>query len=456
MTLLSRFRAGRPAASRPVGCERSDDAAERWQRYWNVAFFGLLGSATIAAVADAATGWERRAGFVLVAALLFGWYRALIVTGKAWSGRRGTASRYFLGLVAAFIALVLLHPAAMLLTPALYWQLYSLWPVRWSVPGSALLSILIWFLSASRDGRLPRASPGQLIGFAVTIAVSGLLAAYIDAIIRQSRERQRLLDELAATRRELAAAERQAGVEQERQRLAGEIHDTLAQGFASVVVHLEAAETAVPEAATLARTHLAAARGAAREGLAESRRLVWALRPEALARSSLPAAIARTAARWKTPTGAAATATIVGTARPLAPEAEVALLRAAQEALANVAKHAGATSATITLSYLDDAVALDVHDDGVGFDPDAARRRRSANDASGFGLIGMEERVEALGGFVSIESEPGGGTTLAVNLPAPPPRGLAALGATVGATAGRAVADDPTPGTRLAPEAVGG
>jgi signal transduction histidine kinase len=451
MTLLSRIRAGRPGAPRPVGCGPSEDAAERWQRYWSGAFYLLLGAATIATVADAGTGWERRAGFVLVASVLVGWYRVFISSGRAWTDGPRTAALSYLGLVAAFVALVLLHPAAMFLTAALYWQLYSLVPVRWSIPGSAALTVLIWFLSAWRDGQVPRPTPGQLLIFAVMIAVSGLLAAYIDAIVRQSRERQRLLDELAATRRELAAAERQAGVEQERQRLAGEIHDTLAQGFASIVVHLQAAETAVPGTETAAGRHLDAARRAAREGLAESRRLVWALRPEALTRSSLPDAVRRTASRWRSSNGATATATVVGTARQLAPEAEVALLRATQEALANIAKHAGATKATVTLSYLDDAVALDVHDDGVGFDPDARRRGRTAEDASGFGLIGMEERVEALGGVVTIESEPGGGTTLAVNLPTPPLPEAAAIGE----AEERPVVGDQAPDARLVPEAVG-
>lgn len=449
MTLLSRFRMGRADVGGPRQHASSTDAAERWQRYWNVAFFCLLGAATISALADTSTSWGRRLGFAAVASLLFGWYRVFISSGRAWTGGGATAALYYLGLVAAFIALVLLHPAAMLITAALYWQLYSVAPVRWSIPGSAVLTVLVWFLSASRDGPVPRPTSVQLLILAVSVAVGGLLAAYIDAIIRQSRERQRLVDELAATRRELAAAERQAGVEQERQRLAGEIHDTLAQGFASVVVHLEAAETAVPVAAAATRAHLAAARGAARDGLAESRRLVWALRPEALTRSSLPDAVTRTAARWTTPTGATATATVVGSPRRLAPEAEVALLRATQEALANVAKHAAATRATVTLSYLDDAVALDVQDDGIGFDP-AARSRRAVDDAGGFGLIGMEERVAAVGGFVSIESEPGGGTTLAVNLPAPPlPSPPALL-----ATAGEPVAVEATPGASLVPEVV--
>jgi signal transduction histidine kinase len=106
---------------------------------------------------------------------------------------------------------------------------------------------------------------------------------------------------------------------------------------------------------------------------------------------------------------------VTGVPIMLHPEAEIALLRALQESLANVHKHARARSVAATLSYMEDLVVLDVRDDGSGFVPD--QLARGGGTAGGFGLRAMRERVEELGGIVSIESEPGEGTTLTVTLP---------------------------------------
>jgi signal transduction histidine kinase len=210
---------------------------------------------------------------------------------------------------------------------------------------------------------------------------------------------------------------RESGERVERQRLAHEIHDTLIQGFASIVMNLEAAERLPGNSS--ARRHLDEARHTARESLAEARRIVWALRPEALEDASLPEALSRLAERWAEGSSVATDVTVTGRPRPLAPEAEVTLLRAAQEALTNVRKHAGANRVMLTLSYMEDRVTLDVKDDGAGFEPG---RSGSTMSNGGFGLRAMRERVERSGGSLLVESEPGKGTVLAVELPEPPGR----------------------------------
>lgn len=217
---------------------------------------------------------------------------------------------------------------------------------------------------------------------------------------------------------------RRAGLLGERKRLAGEIHDTLAQDFTSIVTNLEAAEAAFgsrePLEAVRGLEHLDRARSIAREGLTEARRLVRALKPRLLEDTALPEALSRLARGWSEASGVAATCTTTGPVRPLPPEVESALFRAAQEALTNVAKHAGASRAAITLSYVGDQVVLDVLDDGRGFDPSAAANAGvagAANAVGGYGLAGMRERAEALGGTLTVESAPGEGTTLAVELP---------------------------------------
>lgn len=206
---------------------------------------------------------------------------------------------------------------------------------------------------------------------------------------------------------------KRAGVLDERQRLAHEIHDTLAQGFTSIVTNLEAAEGAD---APKAKHHLDNARAIARESLAEARRLVWALSPGQLEDAPLPDAIRALVERWAADTGVRAEAVITGEPRPLPAPIEAAALRVAQEALANIGKHARASRAAITLSYMPDSLVLDARDDGVGFDVSSSDGLPS-KDGSGFGLRSMCERVGKVGGSLSIESEAGEGVALSVEIP---------------------------------------
>ena len=165
--------------------------------------------------------------------------------------------------------------------------------------------------------------------------------------------------------------------------MAREIHDTLAQGLTGIITQLQAAEQAADDLAGW-RRHFEAATGLARDSLSEARRSVEALRPESLETGRLSEALAEVAGRWSTLHGIPAQVTTTGTARPMPSEAEFALLRTAQEALANVAKHAHATRVGVTLSYMEHEVALDVRDDGRGFDlaqlcTEAARTRPATN-----------------------------------------------------------------------------
>lgn len=212
-----------------------------------------------------------------------------------------------------------------------------------------------------------------------------------------------------------------SGMMNERRRLAHEIHDTLIQGFASIVMNLEAAEGSLGENPA-ANRHLDEARRTARESMDEARRMVWALRPEALEGASLSEAFSRLATRWSEANGVRAEVTVTGSPRRLPPETEVTLLRVAQEALANIRKHAAASRVVLTLSYMEDRVTLDAQDDGVGFGPGTSRNGSDSvlngNGLGGFGLRTMRERVEHNGGRLLVESEPGRGTALVAELPA--------------------------------------
>ena len=239
---------------------------------------------------------------------------------------------------------------------------------------------------------------------------------WVDAIMRQSQDRHRLIEELEATRAELATAERQAGMLGERQRLAQEIHDTLAQGVTSVITLLEATEAELAAGQATARRHLGHALRTARDTLAESRRFVWALQPEALDQDSLTEALGRLAGTLADETGMTARFLVTGDPHPMGPPVELALLRAAQEGTSNIRKHARAGEAVLTLSYLDDRVILDVRDDGCGFDAAAADAHR-ADVSSGLGLRGLRARLAVLGGGLKVESAHGEGTVLVAQVP---------------------------------------
>lgn len=302
----------------------------------------------------------------------------------------------------------------LMLLSGLYSQVYGMPPLRWKLIGGFILTILTTWHQIAIMEFIPW---WYLIMVGMIYIVAAMLAVFIHAIMDQSRERQRLIEELQTTRGDLAAAERLAGVLEERQRLAREIHDTLAQGFTSIIMHLEAIEAALGSDPAVVQKHLDQARNSARESLAEARRIVWALQPESLERSSLAEVLQRLAERWSEENHIPAGVIVTGAVRASLPEIEVTLLRVAQESLANIRKHAKASTVMLTLSYMDDLVALDVHDDGAGFDLDRALAQANGDHASGFGLRSMRERVEALDGTLSVESAPGEGTTVAVALP---------------------------------------
>ncbi|TDP28403.1 sensor histidine kinase [Nocardia ignorata] len=256
---------------------------------------------------------------------------------------------------------------------------------------------------------------GPILGAAVAVAV---VWGY-QALYRESEQRRRLIEELTATRADLATAQHAAGVLAERERLAREIHDTLAQGLSSIQLLLRAAERALPVRPENAARYVDQARQAAVDNLAEARRFVAALAPPALEGTTLADALERLSATTSTRHHITVRFHLTGEPVPLATAHEVALLRVAQSALANTVRHAEATTADVTLSYLDDRVAVDIVDDGGGFDP----HQVPAPDPTtgGFGLAAMRARAHALGGTLTVESTPGHGTALAVQLPLSPP-----------------------------------
>jgi signal transduction histidine kinase len=222
---------------------------------------------------------------------------------------------------------------------------------------------------------------------------------------------------------DLAEAEHSAGVLAERARLSREIHDSVARALSSINLLLHAAEQAWATRPDAARDHVARAAATARDGLDEVRRVVRDLAPSELgATGSAPALVAalrRTCQRAVDGSGVAVDLHIDGTPVDVPADVATAVLRTARGALANVVEHAGAATATVSLTYQPDALTLDVRDDGSGLDP----RRPDAGGARGRGLPGIRDRAHQFAGTLAVESEPGEGTALAFTVPLGSPDG---------------------------------
>jgi len=326
---------------------------------------------------------------------------------------RGAAAVWLAALSASWLVLLTLSPDGLWAAFPLYFLQLHLLPVRWRLPAVALTAAAaIASFLAHGSHITPGAFIGPLLGAAVAVAT---VLGY-EALYRESERRRELIEELIATRAELADAERTAGTLAERERLAHEIHDTLAQGLSSIQLLLRAAQRLLP-ADSPAAPHIEQARSTAQDNLAEARRFVRALTPPDLEHGSLAGALERLC-RSRAVDAPAIRFSVSGPPAELPTPYEVALLRIAQSALGNTLRHARADRAEITLSYMDTAIALDVVDDGVGFAPDAVRPE-GAREEGGFGLPAMRTRAESLGGTFAVESAPGQGTAVAVTLPLP-------------------------------------
>ncbi|WP_414941673.1 sensor histidine kinase [Amycolatopsis sp. cmx-11-51] len=245
---------------------------------------------------------------------------------------------------------------------------------------------------------------------AILIIFSLLAGRYTTQIIEQSKGRAALIEQLEASQAEVSRLSREAGTAAERERMAREIHDTLAQGFTSIVTLTQAIESEMDTDPKAARRHLELAARTARENLAEARAMVAARVPSALASASLEEALRRQVERLTEEAGIEAAIEVEGPLPALPMATEVVLLRGAQEALSNIRKHSRATRVSLRLSVVDGKVRLGVTDDGTGFDP--------AEPTGGFGLAGMRTRADQVGGIVALRSGPGAGTTLELEVPA--------------------------------------
>ncbi|MGV8883943.1 MAG: sensor histidine kinase [Rhodoglobus sp.] len=317
---------------------------------------------------------------------------------------------YTIVLVIFLGVLTSLNPNLASFQALVYPMLWSMAPtVRFgilaSAAGATSVGIGFWFVFGSTVGALPE------IALIVTLSLGFSIAMglWITHMFRLADEREVLLLDLQAAQESLAALHRDAGVTSERERLAREIHDTIAQDLTGLVMLTQQARRSLAEGLLPGTEEtLVLLEENARLALSETRALVAATSPAVLDDGGIGPALERLASRFTRETGIPV-ATEVDATAPLSRATEVVLLRCTQEGLANVRKHSGADSARLSLSVAPHGTVLTIEDSGTGFDP--------ASVGQGFGLTGMRDRLALEGGQLEIESSPAG-TRLVVSLPA--------------------------------------
>ena len=330
---------------------------------------------------------------LVLAGLLCGLY----VTAVRSQGPSRTVATWVL--VAVWTALVILAPSFAWCAFAVFFVCRSGAPARQAAAATAITAL------GTAAGLF------KLSDFTDIAALLGPLAAALVLTLVYERletalARQAALNgELREAQAQAVAAERAAGTMAERERVAREIHDTVTQGLASTVLLLEAADrreglsAEVRQAAEQLRLNLAETRGLVHD-------LATADAPEEPLETALATAVRKHVAGMRV--------AVVGQPRDLPAEVRHALLRIAQSAAANVQQHARAQTASLTLGFLPDSVTLDIYDDGLGFAPDATTAHTREG---GYGLRAMRQRVEHLGGTFAVESAPGEGTVIGVEIP---------------------------------------
>ncbi|MEV4060252.1 sensor histidine kinase [Nonomuraea dietziae] len=388
----------------------------RWERRFDrlveVVPFICLGTAAVISLSAPDQSWEKRLVTLGLAAVALAWILcAHVLLSARWRQRTGVTVVHFVGVLVTAAILTLHDPIFAIHTISGFFLAAQFAPSRWTFAAVAATSIVLYgtVLDWSKANV-------QLVLFHAaivavqTLSIGGGVIMSIKIEERQLKYRKALADleammeENAGLQVQLMTQAREAGVLDERQRMAREIHDTLAQGLTGIITQLRAAKRVEDM-----RPHVDLALTLAQENLAEARRSVQALSPLELEEAHLPEALSAMARNWASGSGVDLHVEVTGESRPLSPAIEVTLFRVAQEALTNVAKHAGASRVGLTLSYAGDVVLLDIRDDGAGIGAESGR---------GFGLSSMRQRVRGVGGTLEIESTPGEGTAVSVGVPA--------------------------------------
>jgi signal transduction histidine kinase len=401
--------------------ERREEAFRKWLPYGLLCVSTFLSAATAGLIMPATDQRILAGGLVAAALVLEVWWTR---TERSHPGPNRISSAYYAVRLAIGFLLTLLNGFFAFYAVAGYFDTNErIAGRRWKRLALFACSIPV---AAAQTSGLPVGDSMRWVVFAGLLVANNVLLTTVIHFSEQGEERsraraavivelQQAQDENAALQAQLLVQAREAGIADERRRLAAEIHDTIAQGLTGIIAQLQVVANVSDQPAVQER--VTRATDLARHSLSEARRSVQNLAPVDLSYDGLPVAMRKTVDQWAERTAVRADFTLTGTAQHLHGEVSATLLRITQEALANVAKHASAERVGVTLSFIDDEVTLDIRDDGKGFDP-LARPERSST--GGFGLDGMRARAERIAGSLTVESEAGAGTALSARVPLVP------------------------------------
>ena len=383
-------------------------------RWWHVAVVGTVIVLSVLMIIEGAPETDFLGAFLSMIALLIGWF--------ALSGFAEADARAAIGLVAVVIVSCGVGTAFF---PAMAILQTIAFPVIWFFAGSTLRALVasVLLVISVAIGLLVFGGVGNpnveqtAITESISLGLALALGLWFSRVYDEIHERQALIDKLEAAQEQLASLSRDAGAASERERLAREIHDTIAQDLTGLVLTAQRGLRELDAGNTVAaRKQLDVLEENARNALTETRALVASGAAVGVDGGGLAIALRRLAERFERETGIAVSVEADDTAT-LDRDREVVLLRCAQEALANVRKHSSADAAALILAVRDDDVSLSISDDGSGFDPEAP--------SNGFGLTGLRKRLTLASGHLDVTASPGGGTTLIATLPGTAPSGAA-------------------------------
>lgn len=394
-----------------------------WDRWMRWLPFGLLALGVAVGTVTAPTLDQSpgRNATVLVLAAATGAWMAAWTFAVPPTPRRAVIA--YVGRTALAFALCWLNPLYAIFAFVGYLDAFVVFTGRRAYPAVLATAVI---MAGAQSGGLPPREPAQWAVFgALVVLNAGLAIAFtqmhvrveatsdrrattIDELQRVNLELEQALAENARLHETVVGQARTAGVQEERRRLAREIHDTLAQSLAGIVTQLQAAQD--DPASSPGR--VVRATDLARQALVEARHSMLELSPLPLEGTGLVDALGSVVGDWAGERDVQVDLVVTGDQVPLHPEVEATVVRVTQEALTNVSRHAAATRVAVTLSFLDGEVVLDVRDDGIGFDTTVPAGTGS------FGLRGMCQRAARLAGVLEVESEPGQGATVSARLPA--------------------------------------
>ena len=370
-------------------------------RWWHVVVAVVAIMLTAVVLLAGPPIWQQVGALASLALFVVSWFSF----GRlSWHSTAATIAFTLVILVSTGSAVAFFPEMAILqvLGYPLLWMLAS--SVRGAILTNSALAVTVGagLLMSTGDLAVALMTVGFSLGFSIAMGL------WISSISVLSDQRRGLIDELRAAQRQMAILNRDAGITSERERLAREIHDTIAQDLTSLVL---LSQRATRELASGERTGAAEAlqllEESARSALAETRALVAASSPPPLAEGGIAPALERLGSRFERETSISVT--VRADSRALHRDVEVVLLRCAQESLANVRKHSGAARVELNLASHGDEVRLSVADNGRGFDPHTV--------STGYGLSGMRDRLDLVSGSLDITSGEHG-TTVCVTLPA--------------------------------------